>query len=90
MTTMIWASLAVAALTMSAVAVMGIVAAQIYLRVAYRPATRRRAVEHLVIICTGLAMFSYGVATLDCLSSGHCVAAHKRDGPRDGTAQLLR
>jgi len=85
MATMIWVGVALAALAMA-----GIVTAQIYMRAAYRPAARRRAIEHFVIVCAGLAVFGYGLAALDCLSSRQCVVAYKRDSSHSGWVELLR
>ena len=75
---MIWFSL-----TLVAVAVAGIVGAQIYLRAALRPANRQRRIERFVAVCAGVATLGYGVATYHCFATPQRLAVYS---PTDGLA----
>lgn len=64
---MTWVSL-----VMVVAAVGGITGCMIYLRIAWRDASQSRSVDRLVIACTAAALFGFGLATWDCVSSGQC------------------
>ena len=68
-------------LLMVVVAVSGITGCLIYLRLALRDAQRCRSVDHLVIACTAAALIGFGLATLDCLSSGQCFTPQRVEPP---------
>jgi len=59
-------------LVMAISAVGGITGCLIYLRVTLRDPSRCRSVARLIVACTVASLIGFGLATLDCLSSGQC------------------
>jgi hypothetical protein len=60
-------------------AVGGITGCLIYLRIALRAASQCRSVDQLVIACMAAALIGFGLATLDCLSSGQCFTPQRTE-----------
>jgi hypothetical protein len=76
---MIWFSL-----TLVGTAVAGIIASQIYLRVALRPPNRQRRIERFVAACAAVATLGYGIATYNCFATPQGLAVYPLS---DGVAE---
>lgn len=61
---MTWFSLALVAAAVTAIA-----GCQIYLRIALRPANRRRKIERFVAVCAVAATLGYGIVTFNCFAT---------------------